>query len=191
MTHPRPSPLQESIVQGPLGLMHLMAADEGLCLVQFLDGSATDAAVQADVGRRRMARLLGRPVESGAHPLLDEARRQLAEYMAGTRRAFDIPVLMPGTPFEQRVWAVLRSIPHGSTQTYAQVARAAGSPGASRATGSANGRNRVAVIVPCHRVIQAHGGIGGFSAGVWRKQWLLDLERTGHPPQPPQADARP
>jgi methylated-DNA-[protein]-cysteine S-methyltransferase len=105
-----------------------------------------------------------------------ELRLQLADYFAGRRRAFEVPLAMIGSPFQRRVWRALQDIPYGETTSYGEVARRIGVPSASRAVGVANGRNPVAVIVPCHRVIGADGGLTGYGGGVERKQFLLDLE---------------
>ena len=107
-----------------------------------------------------------------------DVTRQLDEYFAGTRTGFDVPLHLEGTPFQRSVWAQLLAIPYGETVSYGEVARRLGNPGASRAVGLANGRNPVAVIVPCHRVIAADGGLGGYGGGADRKTLLLDLERT-------------
>lgn len=104
-------------------------------------------------------------------------REQLAEYFAGERQTFDVPVKLAGTPFQQRVWEQLAQIPFGSTISYGELARRVGNLSASRAVGSANGRNPVSIIVPCHRVIGASGKLTGYGGGIDRKQWLLDWER--------------
>jgi methylated-DNA-[protein]-cysteine S-methyltransferase len=103
--------------------------------------------------------------------------RQLEEYFAGARTDFDVPLDLEGTAFQRRVWAALREVPYGQTWSYGQLAAHIGSPGASRAVGLANGRNPVAVIVPCHRVVGANGRLTGYGGGLERKQQLLDLER--------------
>jgi methylated-DNA-[protein]-cysteine S-methyltransferase len=105
-----------------------------------------------------------------------DVRHQLREYFDGDRRMFDIPLQMSGNAFELRVWDALLEIPYGETVSYGQLARSIGQPGAARAVGLANGRNPVAVIVPCHRVIGADGSLTGFGGGLQRKQLLLDLE---------------
>jgi methylated-DNA-[protein]-cysteine S-methyltransferase len=104
-------------------------------------------------------------------------REQLGEYFAGERRQFDVPVWLQGTPFQQRVWEELRRISFGATITYAQLAQRIGRPTASRAVGNANGRNPVAIVVPCHRVIGADGNLTGYASGLDNKQWLLAWER--------------
>jgi methylated-DNA-[protein]-cysteine S-methyltransferase len=102
--------------------------------------------------------------------------RQLQEYFAGKRRKFDLPLRMQGTAFQQRVWRELTEIPYGETWSYGQLAKRIGNPSASRAVGLANGRNPIAVIVPCHRVIGADGSLTGFGGGLPRKRWLLTHE---------------
>ncbi|MBI4873264.1 MAG: methylated-DNA--[protein]-cysteine S-methyltransferase [Acidobacteria bacterium] len=110
------------------------------------------------------------------HPLIRETARQLEEYFRGERRRFEIPLDLRGTPFQLKVWKALRAIPYGETRSYADIARAVGRPTASRAVGGANGRNPVGIIVPCHRVIAASGGLGGFGCGLAYKKKLLAVE---------------
>jgi methylated-DNA-[protein]-cysteine S-methyltransferase len=106
-----------------------------------------------------------------------EAQAQLDQYFAGTRRQFDLPLELHGTPFQVDVWTALRAIPYGETTTYAAIAEAIGRPAAVRAVGAANGRNPISIIVACHRVIGADGGLTGYGWGVERKAWLLEHER--------------
>jgi methylated-DNA-[protein]-cysteine S-methyltransferase len=105
-----------------------------------------------------------------------DVRRQLREYFDGERDDFDVPLTLTGTPFQHRVWEALREIPYGETRTYGELARRVGRPSASRAVGLANGRNPIAVIVPCHRVIGSDGSLTGYGGGLERKQHLLELE---------------
>jgi len=107
-----------------------------------------------------------------------ELRRQLAEYFAGGRREFDLPLAPEGTPFQVEVWQALRRIPYGRTVSYRDLAEMVGRPNAMRAVGGANGANRMPIVIPCHRVIAADGGLGGFGGGLDRKRLLLDLERA-------------
>jgi methylated-DNA-[protein]-cysteine S-methyltransferase len=102
---------------------------------------------------------------------------QLEQYFAGERTEFDLDVQLHGTPFERRVWDEVRAIPYGETASYAEIARRIGRPGASRAVGRANGRNPVAVIVPCHRVVGSDGSLTGYAGGIEMKRALLELER--------------
>lgn len=118
-------------------------------------------------------------------PPFAAAAEQLAAYFAGELRTFELPLALPGTPFQRRVWAALRTIPYGETITYGRLAEEIGSPSASRAVGLANGRNPIGVIVPCHRVVGSTGGLTGYGGGLERKRFLLDLERRGHAGPPP------
>jgi methylated-DNA-[protein]-cysteine S-methyltransferase len=114
-----------------------------------------------------------------AHPVLAEARTQLEAYFAGDRKDFDLPLAASGTPFQQRVWAALRDVGYGETATYGEIARRLGlPPGASRAVGAANGRNPIAIVVPCHRVIGSNGTLTGYAGGLARKERLLSLEQS-------------
>jgi methylated-DNA-[protein]-cysteine S-methyltransferase len=113
----------------------------------------------------------------GLDPVLAAAARQLDAYFDGHLRAFDLPLAPMGTPFQQRVWAALRDIPFGETRSYGQLAKAIAKPSAMRAVGAANGRNPIAIFVPCHRVIGADGSLTGFGGGIERKKFLLSLEQ--------------
>jgi methylated-DNA-[protein]-cysteine S-methyltransferase len=118
----------------------------------------------------------------GDDAVLAQARRELGDYFAGKLVTFTVPTAAEGTPFQRRAWAALRKIPYGATRTYGQQAAAIGSPRASRAVGLANGRNPIAIIVPCHRVIGSNGSLTGFGGGLPRKRFLLDLERRAAKP---------
>jgi len=107
---------------------------------------------------------------------LSAAIRQLREYFAGSRRAFDLPLRLHGTSFQSSVWRELHGIPFGRTWTYAELARRIGKPAASRAVGLANGANPISIIVPCHRVIGSDGSLTGYGGGLERKRWLLEHE---------------
>jgi len=143
----------------PIGDLRLQTDGEHLTAVQFEPWPATEAP------------------RDDTHPVLTEARRQLAAYFAGDRESFDLPLAAVGTPFQRRVWEQLRRIPYGRTATYGEIARALGlTAAASRAVGLANGRNPIAIVVPCHRVIGADGTLTGYAGGLERKQALLNLE---------------
>ncbi len=105
-----------------------------------------------------------------------DLRRQLAEYFAGERRDFDVPLAPEGTPFERSVWDELRKIPFGETRSYGEIAQAIGRPGAARAVGRANGANPIPIVVPCHRVIGSDGSLTGFGGGLEAKSRLLEIE---------------
>jgi methylated-DNA-[protein]-cysteine S-methyltransferase len=116
------------------------------------------------------------PAREQRTPVLDRAATQLAEYFAGKRRAFDLPLAPRGTGFQERVWRALVAIPFGVTCSYGDLAQTIGRPSASRAVGAANGKNPIAIIVPCHRVIGANGTLTGYGGGLPIKRWLLDHE---------------
>jgi O-6-methylguanine DNA methyltransferase len=146
-------------------------------------GATDDAVVLLEFAERRMypAQLAGvrrriGPTREGSSPLLDRLEAQLAEYLAGDRREFDLPLDLPGSAFQVRVWGALRAIPYGTTISYRDLAERVDAGAAWRAVGRANGSNRIAVIVPCHRVVAAGGGLGGYGGGLDAKRLLLDLE---------------
>jgi methylated-DNA-[protein]-cysteine S-methyltransferase len=107
---------------------------------------------------------------------LRECAEQLAEYFAGNRRSFDLPVAPRGTPFQKRVWQEIARVPFGETITYAELASRAGAPGSARAAGAATGRNPIGVVVPCHRIVGADGSLTGYAGGLERKAKLLEIE---------------
>jgi methylated-DNA-[protein]-cysteine S-methyltransferase len=115
--------------------------------------------------------------ENVEDPVLADATEQLRAYFAGERTTFELPLDMHGNPFERRVWDELKQIPYGETVSYGEIAQRIGAPGAARAVGLANGRNPIAIIVPCHRVIGANGKLVGFGGGLPMKRALLDLEQ--------------
>jgi methylated-DNA-[protein]-cysteine S-methyltransferase len=118
-----------------------------------------------------------KPAPRGEDKIIAKARKQLDAYFTGKVRDFDLPLAPEGTEFQQRVWAALLKIPYGATRSYGQQAAAIGSPKAVRAVGLANGRNPIAIIIPCHRVIGANGSLTGYGGGMARKRLLLDLEQ--------------
>ncbi len=116
--------------------------------------------------------------EIGPNPIGIKALTQVVGYFAGTRLDFDLPLAMPGTPFQQAVWKQLLRIPFGQTRTYQEIAQAIDRPRAVRAVGAANGSNPISLIVPCHRVIGSDGRLTGYGGGLWRKKWLLEHEAS-------------
>jgi O-6-methylguanine DNA methyltransferase len=168
----------------PLGPVLAGATDDGICLLEFTDRPMLPT--QLAVVERR----LERPVVAGRHALLDLLEQQLAEYFQGRRIAFDLPLAAPGTAFQERVWAALREIPAGETIAYEELASLAGRPGAQRAAGTANGANRLAILIPCHRVVRKSGDVGNYGGGRWRKERLLALERRVAGPAERAAPAR-
>jgi methylated-DNA-[protein]-cysteine S-methyltransferase len=148
-------------IDSPVGTLTLVNADGVLCgLYMQVHSHRPDPAGFGDAS------------DSG----FDQAVEELSEYFAGGRTRFDLPIAASGTTFEHRVWALLREIPHGETRTYGQLAERLGDRGLARAVGTANGRNPISIIVPCHRVIGADGSLTGYAGGLARKQFLLSLE---------------
>ena len=154
----------------PLGPMVAGVHDGALVLLEFADRPMLETQLKR-IHRRYSARLL-----SGGDPLFVTVQRELDEYFEGDRREFTVPLDLAGTPFQEAVWSVLRNIPYGETRSYADQALALGKPKAVRAVARANGDNRIAIIIPCHRVIGKDGAMVGYGGGVWRKQYLLELE---------------
>jgi len=154
----------------PLGPMLAGATRDGICLLEFADRPSLPTRLQ------RVEAAFGSPPTAGRHPFLDRLATQVSEYFAGTRHGFEIPLVLDGTRFQERIWRGLLEIPYGRTISYDELARRAGSPGGSRAAGQANGENRVAIVVPCHRVIRSNGDLGGYAGGPGRKHQLLELE---------------
>ncbi|MFC5865354.1 methylated-DNA--[protein]-cysteine S-methyltransferase [Acidicapsa dinghuensis] len=155
--------LSYKLVSSPIGILKLVASDEGLVAVLW---------ERDDPRRVRLSEL----AECPEHPILVSAEKELKEYFAGTRDAFTIPLDMRGTDFQKQVWEALLGIPFGETRTYGQLANLLGNPKATRAVGAANGRNPLAILVPCHRVIGFSGKLTGFAGGLDAKAHLLRLE---------------
>jgi AraC family transcriptional regulator of adaptative response/methylated-DNA-[protein]-cysteine methyltransferase len=163
-------PLVATIVPSPLGPLLAAASEEGLCMMEFADRKRLPEQA-AD-----LTRWFKRPVVPGRNAHIAKAERELGDYFAGTRQTFEVPLVLKGTEFQEKVWRELIRIPYGETISYEQLAIRIGKPTAQRAVGMANGRNRLPIIIPCHRVIQKNGQLRGYGGGLWRKQFLLDLE---------------
>lgn len=148
----------------PVGELRLVGGDAGLTAVLWPDD--TDRVpLPADLA------------PEGEHPVLAEARRQLDEYFAGSRTSFDLPLDLRGTDFQQRAWRSLAQIPYGETLSYREQAELLGDPRLARAVGTANGRNPLSIVLPCHRVVGSDGSLTGYAAGLDAKRFLLELER--------------
>jgi methylated-DNA-[protein]-cysteine S-methyltransferase len=152
-----------TVVPSPIGPLTLVREDDALVRLAM----SPPTAIEPD--------MLGARSEGG----FDAAVQQLGEYFAGDRTAFDLPLHPRGSDFELAVWGQLTAIPYGQTRSYGYVAQAVGEPGGAQAVGAANGRNPLAIVVPCHRVIGADGSLIGFGGGLPRKRFLLDLEQRG------------
>lgn len=145
--------MEQAVIYTPMGPLTLFAQENCLAALVFGDYGGYDHL-----------------------PLFEEARRQLEEYFAGSRQNFDLPLNPGGTDFQRRVWRTLLDIPYGTAISYRELARRADCPRGYQAVGQANGRNPLPILIPCHRVIGADGTLGGYSGGLDRKRFLLDLE---------------
>jgi methylated-DNA-[protein]-cysteine S-methyltransferase len=158
-------------VPSPVGELTLVASDTALMAVHFPSAPHVPPLHMVERGS-------GGEVHDGdrATALLELARQQLEEYFARTRTTFDLPLAPAGSAFQRRVWDALRAIPYGTTVSYSEIARRLGDVRTTRAVGAANGQNPIPIIVPCHRVVGAHGELTGFGGGIDRKRWLLEHE---------------
>ena len=155
----------------PLGPMFACATVEGLCLLEFTNRKMLETEFR-DLTKRLNAVIL-----PGPNAFLDQVQLQMKEYFDGCRKEFSIPLHTPGTDFQNAVWKKLNEILYGETRSYKKQAEHLGKPDAVRAVASANGMNRIAIIIPCHRVIGKDGNLTGYAGGLARKKWLLDHEK--------------
>lgn len=154
----------------PLGPMLAGATDDGICLLEFTDRRMLETEI------KRLSKLLNGRFVPGVSKYLDQLNRQLEEYFSGRRKKFDLPLVLPGTAFQKKVWGELQAIPFGATRSYKEQAEIIGAPKAIRAVAKANGDNSIAILVPCHRVVGANGELTGYGGGLWRKEFLLNHE---------------
>lgn len=157
-------------IDTPLGIMNAGAIDRGICFLDFADREVL--AIQV----ARLQKSFKAELQHGENNHLVALKKQLQEYFLRQRELFDVPLVLSGTEFQNKVWKELQSIPYGTTRTYKQQAEKIGNPNAIRAVATANGNNRMAIIVPCHRVIASNGELAGYAGGLWRKEYLLELE---------------
>ena len=158
-------------ILSPLGPMVAAATEEGVCLLEFADRRMLETQI------RRLRKLLDARFAPGENEHLVRLGEELGEYFAGERRRFDVPLVLRGTEFQRAVWQGLAAIPYGDTVSYETLARRIGRPAAVRAVGRANGDNRLAILLPCHRVVGHDGKLVGYGGGLWRKEALLGHER--------------
>jgi len=159
-------------IQTPLGPMVAGATSDGVCLLEFTDRRTLEA--QLETLRKRF----GGAAVVGTNAHLGRLEHELAGYFAGSRRTFSVPLVYPGTPFQKQVWEKLLDVPYGETRSYHDLATAIGAPSAVRAVGRANGMNRIGILIPCHRIVEKNGDLGGYGGGLRRKQYLLNLEQA-------------
>jgi len=168
------APIMTTTIESPVGPLVAGATEEGVCLLEFADRRALQKQVST------LRKRVGGNAVPGTNEHLGQLRSELDEYFGGRRKSFDVTLVTPGTEFQQSVWRALVKIPYGHTRSYEQLAVSIGRPGAQRAVGRANGDNRIAIVIPCHRVVRTDGSLCGYGGGLWRKQYLLDLERQQH-----------
>ncbi|MFD2178244.1 methylated-DNA--[protein]-cysteine S-methyltransferase [Veronia pacifica] len=155
----------------PIGPMFACATDKGLCLLEFVDRRMLETEFSD------LQRLFNAKIMNGENQHIETVRRELNEYFAGERMSFTVKLDTPGTTFQQSVWQALCKIPYGQTYSYQQQAESIGNNKAVRAVASANGMNRIAIVIPCHRVIGKNGQLTGYGGGLERKRWLLLHEK--------------
>jgi AraC family transcriptional regulator of adaptative response/methylated-DNA-[protein]-cysteine methyltransferase len=155
-------------IDTPLGEMIAAASADGICLLEFPERIMSTVELSS---------LLNAPVKEGSNKHLRMLKKQLKEYFKGKRKEFSLLLVTPGTEFQKAAWNELLKIPFGSTRSYHEQAKAIKKPGAIRAVAHANASNRIAIIIPCHRVIGSDGTLVGYGGGLKRKKWLLDHEK--------------
>lgn len=164
-------------IETPLGTMFAAATDKGICLLEFTDRKMLETEFKT------LAKMLNASIVQGSNQHFERLQQQLKAYFEGSLKKFTVPLFTPGSSFQQTVWKELQTIPYGTTRSYKQQATAIGKPEAVRAVANANGMNRISIIIPCHRVIGEDGHLTGYGGGLWRKKWLLDLEKKNSDPE--------
>lgn len=158
-------------IESPMGPLVTAATEKGICLLEFSDRRMLDAQFTT------LRKLFKSPIVPGENKHIILLRKELKKYFEGTLKQFTVPIVFPGSQFQQKVWNELLKIPSGKTVSYEEIAIKVGTPKAQRAVGHANGLNRIAIVIPCHRVVNKNGNLGGYGGGLWRKQRLLELEK--------------
>jgi AraC family transcriptional regulator of adaptative response/methylated-DNA-[protein]-cysteine methyltransferase len=166
-----PEKIATAKIETELGIMIAGAVDEGICLLEFSDRRMLNAEY------KDLARYFNTTIEEGENRHFKTLLKQLKEYFDGSRKEFSVPLVTPGTDFQQSVWKELMKIPYGTTRSYQEQSVALGKPESIRAVANANGMNRIAILIPCHRVIGSDGKLTGYGGGLNRKKWLLDHEK--------------
>ncbi len=181
LTNAAGAPMVVNRILTKLGPMVAAVVDDRLCLLEFADRRMLETQF------KRITRIFRRALVNGDHPIMLQAQSELAEYFEGRREQFELPLSIQGSEFQMTVWKELLKIPFGRTSSYEKIAAKINNAKAQRAVGRANGDNRLAIVVPCHRVIRADGSLSGYGGQVWRKKWLIAHEQpnrlfSGHVP---------
>jgi AraC family transcriptional regulator, regulatory protein of adaptative response / methylated-DNA-[protein]-cysteine methyltransferase len=158
-------------IETPIGPMYACATEKGICMLDFTDRRMLETEF------KELTKYLNAVILPGEHKHLNQLQKEIGEYFEGKRKSFSIKLDAPGTEFQKSVWEELRKIPYGKTISYKTQSTALKKPEAVRAVANANGHNRISIIIPCHRVIGEDGTLTGYGGGLWRKKWLLDLEK--------------
>ncbi|MEM6321666.1 MAG: methylated-DNA--[protein]-cysteine S-methyltransferase [Bacteroidota bacterium] len=156
----------------PLGPMFVCASDQGICLLEFTDRRMLETEF------RDLQKLLNAQILVGENKHTQQLKKELQEYFEGKRKVFSVALNTPGTDFQKSVWKALSEVPYGTTSSYEQLAIRLDKPTATRAVASANGFNRISIVVPCHRIIGKNGSLRGYGGGLERKRWLIDFEKA-------------
>jgi len=164
--------LVQSQIATPLGLMVAIANKDALYLLEFVDGRGVDREIE------RLQQQTKSTIIHGTTAPLVSIEQELQAWFDGTLKVFKTPWLLMGSPFQQEVWNALCHIPYGETRSYLEQAMSIGRPSACRAVANANGANQLAIIIPCHRIINSNGALGGYGGGIARKQWLIKHEKS-------------
>ena len=164
--------LYKKRINTPIGEMLAIATDEAICMLDFVDSKNWLKDQEILVKHYEATQV------DEDSLLLSELEKQLREYFAKERKEFSLPLALVGTSFQEEVWKVLQTIPYGEVRSYKEQATAVGNPKGVRAVANANGKNRISIVIPCHRVIGSDGTLTGYASGIERKQFLLDLERS-------------
>ncbi|MEW6702069.1 MAG: methylated-DNA--[protein]-cysteine S-methyltransferase [Bacteroidota bacterium] len=158
-------------IESPMGPLVAASTEEGICLLEFSDRRMLDAQFAT------LRKLFKLPIVPGKNKHILHLKKELEKYFEGSLKEFTVPIIYPGSAFQQKVWNGLLRIPYGQTVSYEEIAQQIGIPKSQRAVGRANGLNRIAIVIPCHRVVNKSGKLGGYGGGLWRKQKLLQIEQ--------------
>ncbi len=165
--------LKSEKIETPVGNMLAAASSKGICLFEFMDVEDRLDKQISHLEKTRACKL-----EAGKSPYFDQLKTELEEYFTGSRKTFDIPLDFAGTDFQEQSWNALLKIPYGETRSYQDQANTINNPKAVRAVAGANHRNKISILIPCHRVIGKNGSLTGYGGEVWRKEFLLKLENA-------------
>lgn len=158
-------------IETPIGTMYACAVKEGICMLEFTDRKMLETEL------KYLSKSFDATILQGDNPHFNLLEKELSLYFEGQLKEFSVPLVTPGSLFQQMVWKELQTIPYGTVRSYSQQANALNKPLAVRAVANANGMNKISILIPCHRVIGSDGQLTGYGGGIWRKKWLLDLEQ--------------